>query len=157
LLVKGIAIPKSGRAGTKEEARKIAEEIGKPVVIKAQAWVTGRAQAGGVRFAQNPEEAEKVAGQILGMTIKKFTVREVLVEEKLDVDREFYIGMIVDDVAKCPVLILSTMGGTGIEEIARQHSDKVVKVPVDIMKGLRGYVAKNALRKLDVRAIFKQG
>jgi succinyl-CoA synthetase beta subunit len=87
-----IPIPKGGRARTKEEAKRIAEEIGKPVVLKAQAWVTGRAQSGGVKFAQNPEEAERLANQILGMEIKGFRVQEVLVEEKLDIDREFYIG-----------------------------------------------------------------
>lgn len=147
----GITIPKGGRAKTKEEARRIAQEIGQPVVIKAQAWVTGRAQAGGVKFAQDPGEAENVAGQILGMDIKGFKVREVLVEEKLEIDREFYIGMIVDDVEKSPVLIFSSMGGTGIEEIARKYPERVVRTPIDVTKGLRGYVAKNALRRLEIR------
>lgn len=153
----GITIPKGGRAKTKEEVRKIAQEIGKPVVIKAQAWVTGRAQAGGVKFAQDPEEAERTAGQILGMGIKGFKVREVLVEEKLDINQEFYIGMIVDDVAKCPILIFSSMGGTGIEEIAQKHPDKMVKIPIDVTKGLKGYTAKNALRKLEIRGELQTG
>lgn len=152
LLEKGsIIIPKGGRAKTKEEARKIAEEIRRPVVIKAQAWVTGRAQSGGVKFAHDPEETEKMAGQILGMEIKGFKVREVLVEEKLDIDREFYIGMIVDDVAKSPTLIFSSMGGTGIEEIARKHPDKVVRFPINVATGLRGFDAKNILRRLEIR------
>ncbi len=153
----GITIPKGGRAKTKQEARKIAQAIGRPVVIKAQAWVTGRAQAGGVKFAQDPGEAEKVADQILGMDIKGFKVREILVEEKLDIDREFYVGMIVDDVAKCPVLIFSSMGGTGIEEIAQKNPDNVVKIPIDVTKGLKGYIAKNALRKLDIRGELQAG
>jgi len=147
----GISIPKGGRVETKEEARRIAEEIGGPVVIKAQAWVTGRAQAGGIRFAQNPEEAEKIADQILEMDIKGFKVKEVLIEEKLDIEREFYIGMIIDDMAKCPILIFSSVGGTGIEEIAQKYPDKVVKFPIDITKGLRSYDAKNILRKLEIR------
>jgi succinyl-CoA synthetase beta subunit len=147
----GIFIPKGGLAKTKEEARKIAEEIGRPVVIKAQAWVTGRAQAGGVKFAENPAETEKIADQILGMNIKGFKVREILVEERLDIGREFYLGMIIDDVAKCPILIFSSVGGTGIEEIARKYPDKVIKFPVDIHTGLRGFDAKNILRKLEIR------
>src|SRR5512136_1723010 len=89
----GIGIPRGGRAKTKEEARKIAEEIGRPAVIKAQAWVTGRAQAGGVRFAQNPEEAERAAGQILGMDIKGFRVREVVVLFNETATTEIYTGM----------------------------------------------------------------
>lgn len=147
----GISIPKGGLAKTKEEASKVAEEIGKPVVIKAQAWVTGRAQSGGVKFAQDPGEAGKLAGQVLGMEIKGFKVREILVEEKLDIDREFYIGMIVDDVAKCPTLIFSSVGGTGIEGIARKHPDKIAKLPIDITTGLRGFDAKNILRRLEIR------
>lgn len=146
----GIMIPKGGRARTKEEARTIAEKIGGPVVIKAQAWVTGRAKAGGIKFSQNSVEAEEVANQVLGMNIKGFKVSEVLVEEKLDIDREFYIGMIVDDVAKYPVLIFSSVGGTGIEEIAQKNPDKVVKTPIDVRKGLKGYIARNALRKLEI-------
>ena len=153
----GIKIPRGGRAKTKEEARKIAEEIGRPVVIKAQAWVTGRAQAGGVKFAQNPEEAEAAAGQILGMDIKGFRIREVLVEERLEVDREFYIGMIVDDVSKCPVLIFSSVGGTGIEEIAQRDPDRVIKIPIDVTKGLKGFRAKNSLIKLDIRGELQAG
>jgi len=158
LLVKGgIVIPKGGRAKTKEEAKKIAEEIGKPVVIKAQAWVTGRAQAGGVKFGQDPDEAEKMASQILGMDIKGFKVREILVEEKLDIDREFFVGMVIDDVAKCPTLVFSSVGGTGIEEIARQYPDKMARFPIDISTGLRGFEAKNLLRKLEVRGELQTG
>jgi len=153
----GISIPKGERATTREEVRKAAQEIGKPVVIKAQAWVTGRAQAGGVRFAQDPDEAERIAGEILGMDLKGFKVREVLVEEKMDVDREFYVGMIVNDVAKCPILIFSSVGGTGIEEIAEKHPDQVVKIPIDILTGLRSYEAKNLLRKLEIRGELQTG
>ena len=147
----GISIPRGGHAKTKEEAIKIANEIGWPVVIKAQAWVTGRAQAGGIRFAQDPAEAEKIADQILGMDIKGFKVREILVEEKLDIEREFYIGMIIDDVAKCPLLIFSSMGGTGIEEIAGKYPDKLVRFPIDITTGLKDFEAKNMLVRLEIR------
>jgi len=158
LLAKGgISIPEGGRAKSKDEAKEIAEEIGKPVAIKAQAWVTGRAKAGGVKFAQNQEEAEKVADQILGMDIKGFKVKEILVEEKLDIDKEFYIGMIIDDVLKCPILIFSSVGGTGIEEIAKEYPNKVVKFPIGITEGLKGFNAKNILRRLEIRGELQTG
>ena len=158
LLAKGgISVPRGGRAASKEEARKIAEDIGKPVVIKAQAWVTGRAQAGGVKSAQNPEEAEKRAEEILGMNLKGFKVKEVLVEERLEIEKEFYVGMIIDDVAKNPVLIFSSVGGTGIEEIAMKYPEKLIKSPVDVVEGIKGFHAKNMLRKLDIRGQLQTG
>ena len=153
----GISIPKGGIAKTKEEAKKIAEEIGGPVFVKAQAWVTGRTEAGGVKCARNPTEAEKGADEILGMDIKGFAVREVLVEEKLDIDREFYIGMIIDDIARRPTLIFSPVGGTGIEEIARKHPEQVVTFPIDITTGLRSYEARNILRKMEIRGDLQRG
>jgi succinyl-CoA synthetase beta subunit len=91
------------------------------------------------------------------MDIKGFKVREVLVEEKLDIDREFYVGMIIDDVIKSPILIFSSVGGTGIEEIARNYPDKVVKFPIDITEGLKGFHAKNVLRKLEIRGELQTG
>jgi succinyl-CoA synthetase beta subunit len=153
----GIPIPKGEIAKTEEEARKIAQEMAGPVVIKAQAWVTGRAEAGGVRFARDASEAKRVAGQILGMDIKGFTVREVLVEEKLDIEAEFYVGMTIDDMAKLPTLIFSSVGGTGIEEIAREHSTKVVTFPIDITAGLRGFEARDMLRRLEIRGDLQRG
>jgi succinyl-CoA synthetase beta subunit len=147
----GIPIPRGAIAKTAEEARKIARDIGGSVAIKAQAWVTGRAEGGGVKFARDPAEAGKVAGEILGMDLKGFTVREVLVEEKVDIDREFYVGMTIDDIAKLPALIFSSVGGTGIEEIVRKYPTKVVAFPIDITAGLRGFEAREVLRRLEIR------
>ena len=89
-------IPQGDVAKTPEEARKIAEKIGKPVVIKVQIWAGGRGKAGGIKFANTPEEAQKVAASLLGMTIKGLLVEKVLVEEKLDIDKEYYAGIIVN-------------------------------------------------------------
>jgi succinyl-CoA synthetase beta subunit len=147
----GISVPQAEVARSKEEAKKIAEKMGRPVAIKAQAWVTGRAQAGGVLFAYDPVEAESLAGQILGMDLKGFTVREILVEEKLDLAREFYLGMIIDDASRSPLLIFGSSGGTGIEDIAKAHGESVVKAPVDISKGLPAYQARNILRIAGIR------
>jgi succinyl-CoA synthetase beta subunit len=147
----GIAIPRGMRASTKEEAAEAARTLGGPVVIKAQTWTTGRAQSGGVRFAGNPEEAAACAENILGTKIKGFSVKDLLVEEKLDIDREFYVGVIIDDASRRPILIFSSRGGTGIEEIARQFPESVVKYPVDVTNGIKGYHALDILRKLDIR------
>jgi len=152
----GILIPKGGRAKTKEEAKKIAEEIGKPVALKAQVWVTGRAKAGGVRFAQDPAGAENLASQIFGMDIKGFKVNEILVEEKLDIDREFYLGMIINEVSKRPLIIFSAVGGTDIEEIAIKYPKQISRFPIDIAEGLRDYMARNILIKLDIRDQLQQ-
>jgi succinyl-CoA synthetase beta subunit len=91
-----VPIPEGEVATTPQEAKKIAEKVGKPVAIKSQIWAGGRGKAGGIQFAQNPEEAEKAAGKLLGSEIKNLTVERVLVEEKLDIDREFYAGVIID-------------------------------------------------------------
>ncbi|MCB2188282.1 MAG: acetate--CoA ligase family protein [Deltaproteobacteria bacterium] len=147
----GLTIPRGRVAASPEEAAEIAVELGGPVVVKAQAWVTGRASAGGVRFADDPPAAREAAAAIIGMQLKNFTVQEVLVEERLDLAREMYVGLIIDDTLKCPRLIFSSLGGTGIEEIAREHPDQVVQTPVDITQGLWEYQARDLLCRLDIR------
>ncbi|NIQ94910.1 MAG: succinate--CoA ligase subunit beta, partial [Desulfuromonadales bacterium] len=92
----GISIPKGGLAGTAAEARALAEEIGGAVVVKAQVWLTGRADLGGIRFADDPGEAEEAAASLLGTNIGPFAVEQVLVEKKLDIAEQFYAGITVD-------------------------------------------------------------
>jgi succinyl-CoA synthetase beta subunit len=135
---------------TPEEARAAAEKIGKPVVIKMQVWVTGRAGLGGIQFADTPEEAEEKARELLGKKIKNFVVDLVLVEEKLDIQDEYFAGLVIDDARKCPLLIFSSVGGTGIEEIAQTHPEKITKMPVDILAGLREYQVRNLIRKTGI-------
>ncbi len=83
----GIRIPKGGVASSPQEVRSIAEELGKPVVIKMQAWVTGRAGLGGIRFADTPQEAAAEAIKILGMKVKNYVIDRVIVEEKLSINK----------------------------------------------------------------------
>lgn len=146
-----VAIPRGQVARTPEEAGKIAEELGGAVVIKAQTWTTGRAGTGGIKFAGTPEEAVKAAEGILGMKIKGFTVESVLVEEKIDIESEYFAGIIIDDSAASPVLIFSSVGGTGIEEIAKEHPDKVIRHTIDIKEGLSDHVARNLVRKTGIQ------
>lgn len=157
LLAKGgIVIPHGKTADTPKEAGRIAAELGKPVVIKAQAWVTGRAGAGGVKFAKNHLEAEEAAAEILGMDLKGFKVREVLVEEQLEVDQELYLGLIIDDARECPVMLFSSMGGSGIEEISAQHPENLDKQWVEISSGLKEYEARDLLRRLEIRGALQK-
>lgn len=145
-----IPIPAGRVCKTPDEAKTAAEEIGGPVVVKAQLLVTGRKAFGGVRFADTPEEAAAVAGDLIGMKVKNFSVQEVLVEEKLDIESEMFAGIIIDDANKSPLLIFSSIGGTGIEEIAKEHPDKVIKHPIDVSVGLRDYEARNIARSLGI-------
>jgi len=150
LAQKDIPIPQGRAAGTPDEAHEIAAEIGGPVVVKIQAWVTGRAGLGGIRFAKTPDEAAQAAADVLGMRVGGFTVEKVMVEEELPIKREFYASVIVSDRERAPVVMFSSVGGTGIEEIARQHPDSVASAVVDIEHGLQDYQARNLVRRTGV-------
>ena len=146
----GIPIPEGNVASTPKEARRIAEKLLKMVAIKAQVGVTGRFQAGGIRFADSADEAEKAAEELLGKDIKGLRVEKVLVEEKLSIREEFYASVVVNDSwkVKGPVLMFSTKGGTGIEEIAAQFPEKVVSMDVNILRGLTIEDARDLIAKL---------
>ena len=146
----GIPVPKGRQTSDPAEARSIAAEIGKPVVIKAQVWATGRFKAGGIKFANTPEEAGKVAGELLGSLVKGLPVEKVLVEEQLEIDREFYVGVIVNNSYKVkgPVLIFSVEGGVGIEEVAATHPEKVATLNVDYLQGVGPSEAGQLISKL---------
>ncbi|RKY83663.1 succinyl-CoA synthetase subunit beta [candidate division KSB1 bacterium] len=145
-----IPVPYGKLCSTPEEVKSAVKEIGKPVVLKAQVWTTGRAGIGGIKFANSPEEGEKLSKGIFGLNVKNFSVEKILVEEKLQINQEFYTGIIIDDNLKAPVMIFSSKGGTGIEEIARKYPDKVVKKSIDIVEGLKDYEARNIIRKTGI-------
>src|SRR5258708_6532232 len=147
----GVPVPKGGPAFTVGEARALALGIGAPVVIKAQAWITGRAGRGAIRFADDSEGAEAAARAILGMKIGNFTVEQLVVEEKLQIAQEFYLGMIIDDRARAPVVIFSSVGGTGIEDIVLQHPDKVARQIVDVQRGLSDFEARDLVRRAGIQ------
>jgi len=133
----GIPVPKGSVAATLEEAKKIATELGGKAVIKAQVYAGGRGKAGGIKVANSPEEAEKLAGQLLGArlvtyqtTSEGMPVSKVLVEEAVEVKRELYLSIIVDSSRRLPVMIASEAGGMEIEEVARVSPEKILKVHV---------------------------
>jgi succinyl-CoA synthetase beta subunit len=134
----GIPVPKGRSAASPSEARKIAEEIGKPCVVKAQVWATGRFKAGGIKFAKSPAEAEEAAKTLIGAEIKGLKVEKVLIEEQLEVEREFYVGVIVSNSHKIkgPVLIFSSEGGSSIEEVSARNPERIGRLNVDYLKGV---------------------
>src|SRR5829696_4847580 len=121
----GIPVTKYGFCTTADEARKAAEEIGGPVVIKSQVLTGGRMKAGGVKFADTPDEAERHAADILGLEINGHMPRGVLVDPKAVLKQEHYAGVVWDGIRKRPVMLYSDMGGIDIEEVNEQHPDRV--------------------------------
>ncbi len=138
----GVPVPKGRVARTPQEARQIAEELGGKVVVKAQIHAGGRGKGGGVKLANSPEEAEQVAGQILGMKLVTHqtgpegqTVKSVLVEEQMQIERELYLSVILDSSIARPVIIASAAGGMDIETVAAETPEQIVRVAVDPATG----------------------
>jgi succinyl-CoA synthetase beta subunit len=138
----GIPIPRGRVAMTASEARAIAEELGGRAVVKSQVLVGGRGKAGGIRLVNSPEAAEDAATQILAIQIKGLPVRKLLVDEAVGIQSEIYLGLTNDRQARCPVLIASAEGGVEIEEVARREPEKIVRLPIDPLLGLREYQAR---------------
>ncbi len=139
----GIPIPEGDTATTPAEVRKVAERLGGPVVVKCQVLVGGRGKAGGIKLAADPEKAEQVAGQILGMDVKGLEVRTVLVDAAANIATEIYLGIVIDRAARRPVMMASAEGGVEIEEVARTNPEAIVKAHIDPILGLREFQTRN--------------
>ncbi len=146
----GIPIPRGRVAGNSSEVKQIAEELSSRVVVKSQVLVGGRGKAGGIRLAKSPEEAEELATLILGMEIKGLPVRKVLVDEAVSIFKEIYLGITNDRTSRCPVMMASSEGGVDIEEVARKSPEKIVKVSIDPLLGLRDYQARDIAVSIDL-------
>src|SRR5206468_4879047 len=118
LAANGFKVPRGRTASSADEAVAAAKEFGGAVVIKIQAWTTGRAGIGGVAFAKTADDAHAHAEKMFSMKVGQFPVETVLVEEKIDIEREFFLSLAIDDAARAPVIIFAAGGGTGIEERA---------------------------------------
>lgn len=147
----GIPVTGGGVAVTPAEARALAEQIGGPVVVKAQVHVGGRGKAGGVKLAQTPAEAEQVAGQILGMNIKGLTVEKVLVAEAISYERELYLSAILDRGSKRITMIASAEGGVEIEEVAKTNPSAIVKIAAHPTMGLLDFQARELAFRIGLR------
>ena len=130
----GIPVPDGRLAKTPDEAALAAGALG-PIAVKAQVPVGGRGKAGGIKLARTAADAKRVAGEILGMTIKGYTVKEVWCEVAQDITRELYLGLTLDRDARKPVLILSAQGGMEIEDVAETHPEAIAKLHPDPWRG----------------------
>jgi succinyl-CoA synthetase beta subunit len=144
----GIPTPRSAPAGSPKEAEEAADALGGAVAVKAQLPVGGRGKAGGILFAENPAKAAQVAGRLLGIRLKGLEIRRVLVEEKLSILDELYVGVAVDRRNRAYVVLASSEGGVDIEEVASKTPEKIVRHVVDPLQRLRLYQARSVARQL---------
>src|SRR4051812_47058556 len=135
----GVPVPDGKPASTVADAVDAADELGYPVVVKAQVLIGGRGKAGGIKLAKDREEAEEAANAILGMDIRGFTVHELYVEKASDIDEEYYAAILLDRTAKKPLAMLSRMGGMDVEEIADKDPNAIVRVHIDPLLGFQDF------------------
>jgi succinyl-CoA synthetase beta subunit len=145
----GVVIPRGIVVSKPEEAEAIAQQMGKPVVIKAQIHAGGRGKGGGVKLVRDLDTVKDVAGSILGMTLVTHQtgaegrlVKRVLVEEACNIARELYLGMVIDRSRELPVMMACEEGGVEIEEVAARNPEKILKEWVDPGYGLMPYQAR---------------
>jgi succinyl-CoA synthetase beta subunit len=135
----GVPTPDGRPAQSVEEAVEAAEELGYPVVVKAQVLIGGRGKAGGIKVAKSREEAREHADAILGMDIRGFTVRELYIEKASQIAEEYYAAILLDRGAKRPMAMLSRMGGMDVEEIAERDPTAIARVHVDPLVGFQDF------------------
>ena len=146
----GVPTPKGRVAFSVKEAVENARELGGPIwVVKAQIHAGGRGLGGGVKLAKSIEEVEKLAGEILGMTLVTHQtgpegklVQKIYIEDGVDIKDEFYLGMVLDRAKEMPVMMASTEGGMEIEEVAAKTPEKIIKVAIDPAIGFQGFHAR---------------
>lgn len=138
----GILVPRGALAHTPGEARDAAAALGRSCVVKAQVLVGGRGKAGGISYADSPDTASRVAAGMLSKVIRGQTVRLLLIEDRLDVERELYVGVTVDGESGGPVIVLSSEGGVDVETTAAGHPERIISNRVDILRGFRPFEAR---------------
>jgi succinyl-CoA synthetase beta subunit len=160
----GVQIPKGEVTDDPSKAREIADKIGPKVVLKAQVHAGGRGKGGGIKLASSSQEAEKIATEMIGMTLVthqtgpegKF-VKRILVEEALDIDRELYIGIVIDRANEAPVVMASSEGGVEIEKVAAETPELIFKEYINPATGFLAFQARNLAFKLGLAGdTFKQ-
>jgi succinyl-CoA synthetase beta subunit len=141
----GIPVSDGRYVTTSEEARTAAEEIGGPVVVKAQVLTGGRGKAGGIKLADDPADAEEKAGAILGLDIRGHVVRKLWIESASEIAKEYYLSITFDRGTKQPLLMFTTQGGVDIEEVAETNPDALVRLHVDPLEGFQPYHARRLI------------
>jgi len=146
----GVPVPRGEVVFKKDEARAVAQRLGTPVVVvKAQIHAGGRGKAGGVKLARSADEAASHAEHILGMRLvtpqtgeEGRIVHRLLIEEGLDIKRELYLSVLVDRATGTPIVMASTAGGMEIEEVAKEHPEKILRQAIDPATGLQPFHAR---------------
>src|ERR671914_2465945 len=138
----GIPVSDGRLATTPEEAREAAQELGGQVVVKAQVLTGGRGKAGGIKLADDPDDARTKAEAILGLDIRGHVVRRLWIERASDIAKEYYLSITFDRGEKKPLFMFTTQGGVDIEEVAEQHPDALVRLHVDPLEGFQPYHAR---------------
>ena len=146
----GIPVSEGRLATSPDEARAAAEELGGPVVVKAQVLIGGRGKAGGIKLADTPAEAHARAGEILGMDIRGHTVEKVWIERASDIAREYYLSIAFDRSAKRPLFMFTTQGGIDIEEVAASSPDALARLHVDPLEGFHPWHARRLVYQAGV-------
>lgn len=154
----GVSVPNGKVAFTPDEAVKASEELGSSVyVVKAQIHAGGRGKAGGVKIAKTKEEVKGFAEELLGKTLVTHQtgpegreIKRLLIEEGCDIQKEYYVGLVLDRATSRIVLMASEEGGTEIEEVAEKTPEKIVKVVIDPAIGLQGYQAREVAFKINI-------
>jgi succinyl-CoA synthetase beta subunit len=141
----GIPVSEGRLATTPEEARAAAEELGGPVVVKAQVLTGGRGKAGGIKLADDPADAEAKARDILGLDIRGHVVRRLWIEQASNIAKEYYLSITLDRGAKQSLYMLTTEGGIEIEQVAEENPDALVRLHVDPLEGFQSYQARRLI------------
>jgi succinyl-CoA synthetase beta subunit len=153
----GVPVPRGKVASTPEEAKAAAAELGGRCVVKAQIHAGGRGKGGGVKLAKSPEEAEQIAAGMLGKTLithqtgpEGRQVRKVLIEQGVNIEREIYLGMVLDRAQARVTMISSSEGGVEIEQVAAKHPEKILKEVIDPAVGLQPFQCRRLAFALGV-------
>ena len=141
----GIPVSEGRLATTPAEARAAAEELGGQVVVKAQVLTGGRGKAGGIKLAEEPDDAEQKADEILGLDIRGHVVRKLWIESASDIAKEYYLSLTFDRGTKKPLFMLTTEGGVEIEEVAATNPDALSRLHVDPLEGFQPYQARRLI------------
>src|SRR5881396_2532674 len=150
LAKQGVPLPHGGTANNPEQARQLAAELRGPVVLKSQVLTGGRMKAGGVKFADTPEEAEAHAQAILDLEIDGHKARGLLVGAKAEIKQEYYAGVVWDGIRKLPSFVFSPMGGIDIEEVAETHPDKIGRGHISTLLPQSDFQAKQVVASTGV-------
>ncbi|MFZ5651740.1 MAG: ADP-forming succinate--CoA ligase subunit beta [Bacillota bacterium] len=146
-----IPIPGGIVAGNLDEAKNAANELRYPVVVKSQVLSGGRGKAGGIKFAENENELVKAANELLSLTLSGEKVEKLLIEEKLNISREFYMGITLDPQTLSPLLMISAKGGMDIEQVAKNYPNQLFKTHIDPLKHPKSHQLMNLVLKVGLR------